>query len=187
MATYIAIASAVASGIAGLRSSQAQANQLKAQAKQAELQGRADAIEYKRQSVEVMRRMNAVISANVASSASRGMNPFASGGVTDVINNYNRRYAMRDVISLKQNAQMAKDMAQYQAGQYRASASAISKIAPLQFLGTVGTGFARAEMIGGPGAPSNWFSGLRATATPGVNIGIQPYSDPYSRGYGAYG
>ena len=172
MATYIAVASAVASGIAGYRSSQAQANQMKAQAKQAELQGRADAIEYKRQSVEVMRRMNAVISANVARSASRGMNPFASGGVTDVINNYNRRYAMRDVISLKQNAQIAKDMAQYQAGQYRASASAIMKVAPLQFLGTVGTGFARAEMIGGPNKPSNWSSGFRTTSTPGVNTGI---------------
>ena len=62
-------------------------------------------------------------------------------------------------------------MAQYQAGQYRSSASAIMKIAPLQFLGTVGTGFARAEMIGGPGAPSNYF-GLTPTATPGVNTGI---------------
>ena len=66
MATYVAIASAVASGIAGYRSSQAQADQMKAQAKQAEIQGRADAIEYKRQSVEVMRKMNAVMSANIA-------------------------------------------------------------------------------------------------------------------------
>ena len=182
MATYIAVASAVASGIAGYRSSQAQADQMKAQATQAEIQGRADAVEYKRQSVEVMRRMNAVISANIARAGARGLNPYASGGVTELINNYNRRYALKDVISLRQQADMAKGMAQYQAGQYRSSASAIMKIAPLQFLGTVGTGFARAEMIGGPGAPSNYF-GLRPTPTPGVNTGIQPYSG----GLGPYG
>ena len=182
--TIIAIGGAVASGVAGYRSSQAQADQMKAQATQAEIQGRADAVEYKRQAVEVRRRMNAVISANIARAGARGLNPF--GGVTELINNYNRRYALKDVISLKQQADMTKGMAQYQAGQYRSSASAIMKNAPLQFLGTVATGYARAEMIGGPGAPSNYF-GLRPTSTPGVNTGIQPYSDPYSKGFGAYG
>jgi hypothetical protein len=174
--TALAVASAVASGVAGYRSSQAQADQMKAQAKQAEIQGRADAIEYKRQSVEVMRKMNAVMSANIAKAGARGLNPYSSGGVTELINNYNRRYAMKDVISLKQNALMAKEMAQYQAGQYRASASNIMKIAPLQFLSTVGQGFAQAEMIGGPNKPSNWFSQptLKTVATPGVNVGVTP-------------
>jgi len=152
--TIIAIGGAVASGVAGYRSSQAQADQMKAQAKQAEIQGRADAVEYKRQSVEVMRRMNAVISANIARAGARGLNPYASGGVTELINNYNRRYALKDVIALKQNAKMAKGMAQYQAGQYRASSSAIMKIAPLQFLGTVGMGVGQAQRIGGPESSS---------------------------------
>jgi hypothetical protein len=154
MATYVAIASAVVSGIAGYRANQAKSDQLKAEAKQTEIQGRADAVEYKRQSVEVMRRMNAVISANVARAGARGLNPYSSGGVTELINNYNRRYALKDVISLRQNAKMAKGMAQYQAGQYRTSANTVMKIAPLQFLSTVGQGFTQAEMIGGPNAPS---------------------------------
>jgi len=154
MATYVAIASAVVSGVASYRSNQAKSDQLKAEAKQAEIQGRADAVEYKRQSVEVMRRMNAVISANVARAGARGLAPYSSGGVTELINNYNRRYALKDVIALRQNAKMAKGMAQYQAGQYRASANTVMKIAPLQFLSTVGQGFTQAEMIGGPNAPS---------------------------------
>ena len=178
MGQYIAIASAVVSGIAGYRANQAKSDQLKAEAKQAEIQGRADAVEYKRQSVEVMRRMNAVISANVARAGARGLNPYSSGGVTELINNYNRRYALKDVIALKQNAKMAKGMGQYQAGQYRASASAIMKIAPLQFIATVGTGYAQYQQIGGPNS-----SPMTKTNTPGVTTGVQPYAG----GVGPYG
>ena len=178
MGQYIAIASAVVSGIAGYRANQAKSDQLKAEAKQAEIQGRADAVEYKRQSVEVMRRMNAVISANVARAGARGLNHYSSGGVTELINNYNRRYALKDVIALKQNAKMAKGMGQYQAGQYRASASAIMKIAPLQFIATVGTGYAQYQQIGGPNS-----SPMTKTNTPGVTTGVQPYAG----GVGPYG
>ena len=174
----VALIGAFASGVAGYRSSQAQADQMKAQAKQAEIQGSADAVEYKRQSVEVMRRMNAVISANIARAGARGLNPYASGGVTELINNYNRRYALKDVIALKQNAKMAKGMGQYQAGQYRASASAIMKIAPLQFIATVGTGYAQYQQIGGPNS-----SPMTKTNTPGVTPGVQPYAG----GVGPYG
>jgi len=150
MGQYLGMASAVVSGIAGYRANQAKADQLKAEAKQAEIQGRADAVEYKRQSVEVMRRMNAVISANIARSGARGLNAFASGGVTELINNYNRRYALKDVIALRQNAKMAKGMAQYQAGQYRASANTVMKLAPLQMFATIGMGIHQAQKIGGP-------------------------------------
>tara|TARA_R100001443_G_scaffold57216_1_gene68049 strand:+ start:1597 stop:2112 length:516 start_codon:yes stop_codon:yes gene_type:complete len=171
MGQYLGMASAVVSGIAGYRANQAKADQLKAEAKQAEIQGRADAIEYKRQSVEVMRRMNAVISANIARSGSRGLNAFASGGVTELINNYNRRYALKDVIALRQNAKMAKGMAQYQAGQYRASANTVMKLAPLQMFATIGMGIHQAQQIGGPD------SGNPMTKA----------SQPYGGGLGAYG
>ena len=171
MGQYLGMASAVVSGIAGYRANQAKADQLKAEAKQAEIQGRADAIEYKRQSVEVMRRMNAVISANIARSGARGLNAFASGGVTELINNYNRRYALKDVIALRQNAKMAKGMAQYQAGQYRASANTVMKLAPLQMFATIGMGIHQAQQIGGPD------SGNPMTKA----------SQPYGGGLGAYG
>ena len=150
----VALIGAFASGVAGYRSNQAKSDQLKAEAKQAEIQGRADAVEYKRQSVEVMRRMNAVISANIARAGARGLNPYASGGVTELINNYNRRYALKDVIALRQNAKMAKGMAQYQAGQYRASANTVMKLAPLQMFSTIGMGVAQAQQIGGPESSS---------------------------------
>ena len=166
MAQYLAVASAVVSGIAGYRANQAKADQLKAEAKQAEIQGRADAVEYKRQSVEVMRRMNAVISANIARAGARGLNPYASGGVTELINNYNRRYALKDVISLRQNAKMAKGMAQYQAGRYRASANTVMKLAPLQMFATIGMGVAQAQQMGGPGSGNPMTKTGSSTTTP---------------------
>tara|TARA_X000001382_G_scaffold83083_1_gene58747 strand:+ start:5807 stop:6340 length:534 start_codon:yes stop_codon:yes gene_type:complete len=177
MAQYLAVASAVVSGIAGYRANQAKADQLKAEAKQTEIQGRADAVEYKRQSVEVMRRMNAVISANIARAGARGLNPYASGGVTELINNYNRRYALKDVITLRQNAKMAKGMAQYQAGQYRTSANTVMKLAPLQMFSTIGMGVSQAMQMGGPGSGNP----MTKTSTPGANTGIS-YSN-YGPGY----
>ena len=151
MATYTLLAMAVstAGAVADFRSKQAQAQQLEAQAKQTELQGRVNAVAYKRQGNEVLRRMNQVLASNVARGAARGLAPFASAGVIEMTNMYNRRLGVSEFQIARDNASMAKEMAKYQAGQQLTAAKTIKRSAPFQMMGDIATGFMTASQIGG--------------------------------------
>ena len=169
---YIMMAISAGSAVAEYRGKQAQAQQLEAQAKQTEIQGRADAVAYKRQGNEVLRRMNQVISANIARGASRGFNPFASGEAINMVNNYNRRVGISEFIIARDNATMAKEMAKYQAGQQLTGAKTIRKLAPFQMMGKIATSYGTTKQIyGGDGFG---FSSA-VTPTPSYSGGLGPY------------
>ena len=163
---YIAMAASVASGLAQYRSKQAQAQQLEAQAKQTELQGRANALAYKRQGNEVLRRMNQVISANIARGSARGIDPFTSCGAVDVVNMYNRRIGIGEFNLARDNAKIAQQMAKYQAGQQITAAKTIKKFAPFQLMGNIATGYMTTKQIYG----NQWtpFTDLSSAVTPKV-------------------
>ena len=168
---YIAMAVSTAGAVADYRGKQAQAQQLEAQAKQTELQGRINAVAYKRQGNEVLRRMNQVLASNIARGAARGLAPFASAGVIEMTNMYNRRLGVSEFQIARDNASMAKEMAKYQAGQQITAAKTIKRLAPFQLMGDIATGYMTASQIG---------DGFGSAVTPTP-------TQSYAGGMGSYG
>jgi len=144
---YVMMAVSAAGAVADYRGKQAQAQQLEAQATQSEIQGRTQAVAYKRQGNEVLRRMNAVISSNIARGAARGINPLS--GAIEMSNMYNRRIGIGEFQIARDNATMAKEMAKYQAGQQLTAAKTIKKLAPFQLVGNIATGYGSVKQIYG--------------------------------------
>ena len=144
---YIAMASSAVSGFASMRASQSEANALDAQASQSEFQGRVNALQHRKQGNEILRRMNSIIATNIARGSARGLNPLASGEAVDMVNAYNRKYGVDEILTSRDSAEVAREMSKYQASQYRTSASTLRKLAPLKMFGSVSTGLSTAYQI----------------------------------------
>ena len=119
---------------ATLDQGKAQANQLNAQARQTELQGRVQAIEYQTEASNALSNLEKVLAANNARASAGNMDPLASGSSQDLIARLNMREGVNQFMIARDNASMAKQMAAYQAGQYRTAASNAKKFSQTQAL-----------------------------------------------------
>ena len=132
-----------------MNAAKAQAYQYQAQATQAELQGRAQAIQYEQEANNSLQQLERVMAANTARAAAGNMNPLSSGSSQDLISRLNMREGVNEFTIARDNATMAKKMAEYQAGQFRTAASNTRKAARTQAFITIGQGVVGAGQVYG--------------------------------------
>ena len=136
---------------ATLDAGKAQANMYNAQARQTELQGRVQAIEYQTEANNALSNLEKVLAANNARASAGNMDPLASGSSHDLIARLNMREGVNQFTIARDNATMAKQMAAYQAGQYRTAASNAKKMAQTQALIGIGeTAMGGMQIFGTP-------------------------------------
>ena len=143
----VAVVTGVMSAQAQINAGKAKANQLRAEAKQAELQGRVQALNAKREGVSALKNLERVLAANTARQAASNMDPFASGNTPDLIANLNMREGVTQFSMAKSNAEYAKEMSKYQAGMQRTAASNAVSLARQQAFITVGSSIFQAGQI----------------------------------------
>ena len=107
----VAVVTGVMSAQAQINAGKAKANQLRAEAKQAELQGRVQALNAKREGVSALKNLERVLAANTARQAASNMDPFASGNTPDLIANLNMREGVTQFSMAKSNTVNATEMA----------------------------------------------------------------------------
>lgn len=152
----VAVVTGVMSAQAQINAGKAKANQLRAEAKQAELQGRVQALNAKREGVSALKNLERVLAANTARQAASNMDPFASGNTPDLIANLNMREGVTQFSMAKSNAEYAKEMSKYQAGMQRTAASNAVSLARQQAFITVGESiFQAGQIYDSPGFTGN--------------------------------
>ena len=152
----VAVVTGVMSAQAQINAGKAKANQLRAEAKQAELQGRVQALNAKREGVSALKNLERGLAANTARQAASNMDPFASGNTPDLIANLNMREGVTQFSMAKSNAEYAKEMSKYQAGMQRTAASNAVSLARQQAFITVGESiFQAGQIYDSPGFTGN--------------------------------
>ena len=148
LAVLAAVTSA-ASAYSTIQAGKAEAYMLEAEANQANLQGRVQAIQYEQEANASLGQLERVMAANTARAAAGNMNPLASGSSQDLIGRLNMREGVNEFTIARDNATMAKKMAEYQAGSLRTAASNVKKAARTQAFIQLGQGALSAGQVYG--------------------------------------
>lgn len=190
----LAVLSVVTSAVgamAQMNAARSQAIQYRAQARQTELQGRLEAVKAKAEGNQVLENMNAVMAATAARAAAGGLDPYAGGESTDLINTFSLRQGIGEFTIARDNAAIAKDMSTYQAGIYRTAAANTMKAARTNAFMSIAGGMLQAGQLyptegftGGANMflPSSF--GSSASTTPFVEPMAPELSFPGVRAYG---
>ena len=156
------------SGMAKVRSAQADQVQYEMKARNEEIKGRIDAVNYKMQGTEILRNMERAMAASTARSAAGGLNPFASGESADLINTYSLNVGIGDSGLARTNAMLALDASKRNASQFRSAGKYAVQYGTLAAVADFGTSLASFKGIGGK--PTG---GSVANTSPSGTVGAQ--------------
>ena len=149
MGSSLQIIGTIVSGIAQIRSAQADQVQYEMKARNEEIKGRVDAVNYKMQGTEILRNMEKAMAASTARSAAGGLNPFASGESADLINTYSLNVGIGDSGLARTNAMLALDASKRNASQFRSAGKYAVQYGTLAAVADFGTSLASFKGIGG--------------------------------------
>ena len=149
MGSSLQIIGTIVSGIAQIRSSQAEGVQYEMKARNEEIKGRIDAVNYKMQGAEILRNMERTMAASTARSAAGGLNPFASGESADLINTYSLNVGIGDSGLARTNAMLALDASKRNASQFRSAGKYAVQYGTLAAVADFGTSLSSFKGIGG--------------------------------------
>ena len=149
MSTTLAIIGTIVSGIAQVRSAQAEEVQYEMKARNEEIKGRIDAINYKMQGTEILKNMEKAMAASTARTAAGGLNPYASGESADLINTYSLNVGIGDSGLARTNAMLALDASKRNASQFRTAGKYAVQYGTLAAIGNTMAGVGGAMDSGG--------------------------------------
>ena len=152
MGSSLQIIGTIVSGIAQIRSAQADQVQYEMKARNEEIKGRIDAVNYKMQGTEILRNMEKAMAASTARTAAGGLNPYASGESADLINTYSLNVGIGDSGLARTNAMLALDASKRNASQFRTAGKYAVQYGTLAAAGNMFTGVGNA--MGSGGAPT---------------------------------
>ena len=148
-AQLIGAIGSVVSGIAQVRSSQAEQVQYEMKARNEEIKGRIDAVNYKMQGAEVLRNMERAMAASTARTAAGNLNPYASGESADLINTYSLNVGIGDSGLARTNAMLALDASKRNASQFRTAGKYAVQYGTLAAVGNTMAGVGQAVQNSG--------------------------------------
>ena len=163
-AQLIGAIGSVVSGIAQVRSSQAEQVQYEMKARNEEIKGRIDAVNYKMQGAEVLRNMERAMAASTARTAAGGLNPYASGESADLINTYSLNVGIGDSNLARTNAMLALDASKRNASQFRTAGKYAVQYGTLAAVANTATGLSSLGQIGG--APTGGGQAVQNSGNP---------------------
>jgi len=149
MASALQIIGAIVSGIAQVRSAQAEQVQYEMKARNEEIKGRIDAVNYKMQGAEVLRNMERAMAASTARTAAGNLNPYASGESADLINTYSLNVGIGDSGLARTNAMLALDASKRNASQFRTAGKYAVQYGTLAAVANTATGVGQAVQNSG--------------------------------------
>jgi len=148
-ATALQIFGSIVSGLAQVRSAQAEGVQYEMKARNEEIKGRIDAVNYKMKGTEILRNMEKAMAASTARTAAGGLNPYASGESADLINTYSLNVGIGDSGLARTNAMLALDASKRNASQFRTAGKYAVQYGTLAAVGNTSTGVGNAMASGG--------------------------------------
>ena len=148
-AQIIGAIGSVVSGVAQVRSSQAEQVQYEMKARNEEIKGRIDAVNYKMQGAEILKNMERAMAASTARTAAGGLNPYASGESADLINTYSMKTGIGDSGMARTNAMLALDASKRNASQFRAAGKYAVQYGTIAAIGTTAVGLGLSGLSGG--------------------------------------
>ena len=148
-AKLISAIGSVVSGVAQVRSSQAEQVQYEMKARNEEIKGRIDAVNYKMQGAEILKNMERAMAASTARTAAGGLNPYASGESADLINTYSLNVGIGDSGLARTNAMLALDASKRNASQFRTAGKYAVQYGTLAAIGNTMAGVGGAMDSGG--------------------------------------
>ena len=160
----------IVSGIAQVRSAQAEEVQYEMKARNEEIKGRIDAVNYKMQGTEILKNMEKAMAASTARTAAGGLNPYASGESADLINTYSLNVGIGDSGLARTNAMLALDASKRNASQFRTAGKYAVKYGTLAAIGNTMAGVGNA--MGNKGAPTGGGGGSSNSSPSGI-VGAQ--------------
>ena len=148
-AKLISAIGSVVSGVAQVRSSQAEQVQYEMKARNEEIKGRIDAVNYKMQGAEILKNMERAMAASTARTAAGGLNPYASGESADLINTYSMKTGIGDSGMARTNAMLALDASKRNASQFRTAGKYAVQYGTIAGVASTATGLSSLGQIGG--------------------------------------
>ena len=148
-ATALQIFGSIVSGLAQVRSAQAEGVQYEMKARNEEIKGRIDAVNYKMKGTEILRNMEKAMAASTARTAAGGLNPYASGESADLINTYSLNVGIGDSGLARTNAMLALEASKRNASQFRTAGKYAVQYGTLAAVGNMFTGTGKAMNTGG--------------------------------------
>ena len=149
MGSSLQIIGTIVSGIAQIRSAQADQVQYEMKARNEEIKGRIDAVNYKMQGSEILRNMEKAMAASTARTAAGSLNPYASGESADLINTYSLNVGIGDSGLARTNAMLALDASKRNASQFRTAGKYAVQYGTLAAVADFGTSLSSFKGIGG--------------------------------------
>ena len=138
VAAPLLIATTAISAYGKYQAGRAEQRMYDAKASEAIMKGRSEAIAYKQQGADVLTNLNENLAAIIARSSAGGVD--ATSGSAATIAKFGQAEAAREYHTAADNAVMATNQAQVQAGQYTMAGREAKKQGTIQALSTVASG-----------------------------------------------